>query len=289
MESKKNTPNHIEKEGNNAKLKEELENLLEKELEKSPDEINTKKIDSIVHLLDEMDGKDEDNSTDKDEFAKRYLQDYLKVPKKTKIYPFSSRRVRMASAILISITLFGIGNYASVKATNQGILTNIKEKVDTFYFKVVKKEEADVSAYENYSQAEEKAELVQKSYTSWAEAKEELKFDFKIPNYIPRGFTENEIYYQKIGESDIEISRSYYSGDDYILFYVSSFSDSGKFSTLLDEVESIIWQKMIGGFYVTCYQIQDNIQAFFQDELFIYSIETNLNEEELEKFIMEIR
>ena len=61
MESKKNTPNHIEKEGNNAKLKEELENLLEKELEKSPDEINTKKIDSIVHLLDEIDGKDEDN------------------------------------------------------------------------------------------------------------------------------------------------------------------------------------------------------------------------------------
>ena len=42
-------------------------------------------------------------------------------------------------------------------------------------------------------QAEEKAELVQKSYISWAEVKEELKFDFKVPHDIPRGFTENEI------------------------------------------------------------------------------------------------
>lgn len=289
MESNSNTPNQMKKEDDNGRLKAELEKMLEEELEKSPNNINTKKIDSITILLDQLDGIEEDDSFDKNEFAQKYLHEYIKAPQNDKIYSFSSRRMRVASAILVFIVIFALGNYVSVKATNQGILTNVKEKIDVFYFDVIKKDTAESIEYNSFSDIQERSGLLSERYDSWEEVREEIQFDFKIPNYIPKGFIENEIYYQKVGEIDFEISRSYYSGDEYILFYISSFSDTGRISTVVDEVESVLFEKTIGDFYVTSYQIQNDIQAFFQDNKFIYLVETNLNENELEKIIMEIR
>ena len=289
MESYSDTPNQMKKEDDNARLRIELEEMLEKELEKSPNVINTKKIDSITILLNQLDGIEEDDSFDKNEFAQKYLHEYIRTPQKAKVYSFLSRRMRVASAILVFIVIFALGNYVSVKATNQGILTNVKEKIDVFYFEVIKKDAAESIEYSNFSDIQERSGLLSEKYNSWEEVRQEIQFDFKIPQYIPKGFVENEIYYQKIGEVDFEISRSYYSGDRYILFYIGSFSNNGRFSTLVDEVESVLFEKPIGDFYVISYQIQNDIQAFFQDDKFIYLVETNLSESELEKFIREVR
>ena len=55
MESKNKTPKYNYEAGDDEKLKRELNSTLERELGKSPDEIDTKKVDSIMLLLEQMD------------------------------------------------------------------------------------------------------------------------------------------------------------------------------------------------------------------------------------------
>ena len=290
MEAKNITPNYNEKEeNNNGNLREELENLLEIELEKSPDDINTKKISSIIQLLDEMDGRRNDDSIDKDEFAKKYLHNYIRVPKKAKVYKFSQRKMHLASAILIFAVLFGLGNYVSVRATNQGILTNVKEQIGVFYYEIVKKDAVESSEYEKFSDVQENNELLDKKYNSWKEVKAVAEHNFRTPSYIPEEFIGESIHYQTMGNTEFIISRSYYKEDGYIRFFIKSFSDNGKWSAVVDDVETILYEKTIGDVFVTCYQIEENNQAIFQEDIFIYEIETNLNEAEIEKIILNMR
>ena len=288
MELKNNTPNYkIDKEEKNEKLKYELEELLEKELEKTSDDIDVEKIDSIVSLLSQLQGKNETEQMDKDTFAKKYLKGYISEPKSQNKYGvFIS--IKAASIILVFIMVFGFGNYFSVKATNRGILSNIKNKVDVFYFEVIKRNSMDISETENFSEEEKHGGLEQRYFSSWEELRDELELEFKIPHKIPEKSKEERIYYQQL-DDDFEISRSYYNGDKYIKFCVGLFNDDGVYSTFVDEIGNILFEKSIGNFYVVAYKIQDNIQAFFQDEQLIYSIETNLKEKELEQFILEMK
>lgn len=288
MELKNNTPNYkIDKEEKNEKLKYELEELLEKELEKTSDDIDVEKIDSIVSLLSQLQGKNETEQMDKDTFAKKYLKGYISEPKSQNKYGVFIG-IKAASIILVFIMVFGFGNYLSVKATNRGILSNIKNKVDVFYFEVIKRNSMDISETENFSEEEKHGGLEQRYFSSWEELRDELELEFKIPHKIPEKFKEERIYYQQL-DDDFEISRSYYNEDKYIKFCVGLFNDDGVYSTFVDEIGNILFEKSIGNFYVVAYKIQDNIQAFFQDEQLIYSIETNLKEKELEQFILEMK
>lgn len=288
MELKKDTSNYIiNEEDSNKNLKYNLEQLLEKELEKSPDEINTEKIDSIVALLSQLDGKREGEDIEKESFAKKYLQEYIGKPEKESRHGIFIS-VKAASIILAVIATLGFGNYFSVKATNQGIFSNIKRKADIFYFEVIKKDDTEILPYENFSENQEYEELGQLQFSSWEELKEQLQLEVKIPYYIPEEIKAEKINYLNIGQ-DFQLSRSYRGNEKYILLSISSFSDEGKVSVLADETENILFERTIGDFYVTAYKKQEDILAFFQDEQLMYSIETNIGEKELEQFILEIK
>ena len=289
MELKKDTSNYmIIEEDSNKNLKYNLEQLLEKELKKSPDEINAEKIDSIVSLLNQFDGKKEGVDIEKEIFAKKYLQGYIgKSKKESRQGIFIS--VKAACIILAVMMTLGFGNYLSVKATGNGIFSNIKRKADIFYFEVIKKDDAEMISYENFSENQEYEELGQRQFSSWEELKEQLQLEVKAPYYIPDGIKADNINYLNVGNHDFQLSRSYRGDDKYILLSISSFSDEGKFSIFADETENILFEKAIGGFYVSAYKKQDDILAFFQDEQFMYSIETNIGEKELEQFILEIK
>ena len=131
--------------------------------------------------------------------------------------------------------------------------------------------------------------MEQRYFSSWEEVKQQLKLEFKIPCYIPSGFEEEKICYQKLDENDFEISRSYFNDSDYIRLQINMFTDEGTFSTFVEDIDGILFEKLIGDSYVTAYKIQDNIHAFFQDTQFVYFIETNLEEQELIEFILEMR
>ena len=288
MELKKDTSNYmINEEDSNKNLKYNLEQLLEKELEKFPNEINTEKIDSIVALLNQFNGKNEEN-IEKEIFAKKYLQEYIGKPKKESRHGIFIS-VKAASIILAVIVTLGFGNYFSVKATNQGIFSNIKRKADIFYFEVIKKDDTEILPYENLSENQEYEELGKRQFSSWEELKEQLQLEVKIPYYIPEEVKAEKINYLNVGDHDFQLSRSYRGDDKYILLSISSFSDEGKVSILADETENMLFEKTIGDFYVIAYKKQEDILAFFQGEQLMYSVETNLEEKELEQIILEIK
>lgn len=289
MELKKDIINHmIDEEENNKNFKYNLEQLLEKELEKSPNEINAEKIDSIVALLSQFDGEKEGEDIEKETFAKKYLQEYIGKPKKESRYGiFISAKA--ASIILAVIMTLGFGNYFSVKAINRGILDNIRRKADIFYFEVIKKDDTEILSYENPSENQDYEELGQSQFSSWEELKEELQLEIKTPYYIPEKMDADKINYLNVGDHDFQLSRSYRRDDKYILLSISSFNNEGKVSILAAEAENILFERTIGDFYVIAYKKQEDILAFFQDEQLMYSMETNLDEKELEQIILEIK
>lgn len=67
----------VREEEEKIQLKQNLERLLEKELEKSPDEINVERIDAVISLLAEEKKRKEDVLT-KEVFSKKYLQDFMR-------------------------------------------------------------------------------------------------------------------------------------------------------------------------------------------------------------------
>ena len=128
MELKKDTSNYkINEEDSNKNLKYDLEQLLEKELKKSPNEINAEKIDSIVSLLNQFDGEKDGEDIEKEAFAKKYLQGYIDKPKKESRHGIFIS-IKAACIILAVMMTLGFGNYLSVKATGNGIFSNIKRK-----------------------------------------------------------------------------------------------------------------------------------------------------------------
>ena len=288
MELKKDTSNYmINEEDSNKKLKYDLEQLLERELEKSPEEINSEKIDSIVSLLSQFD-EEKNGYIEKEVFAKKYLGGYIGKSKKESRYGIFIS-IKAACIILAVMVTLGFGNYFSVKATGNGIFSNIKRKADIFYFEVIKKDDTEILSYENFSENQEYEELGQRQFTSWEELKEELQLEVKIPHYIPEEITPEKISYLNAGDHNFQLSRSYRGDEKYVLLSIISYGDEGKVSVLAGETEDILFEKTIGGFYVSAYKKQDDVLAFFQDEQLIYSIETNLGEKELEQFILEIK
>ena len=289
MELKKDTSNYkINEEDSNKNLKYDLEQLLEKELKKSPNEINAEKIDSIVSLLNQFDGEKDGEDIEKEAFAKKYLQGYIHKPKKESRHGIFIS-IKAACIILAVMMTLGFGNYLSVKATGNGIFSNIKRKADIFYFEVIKKDDDEMISYENFSENQEYEELGQRQFSSWEELKEQLQLEVKAPYYIPDGIKADNINYLNVGNHDFQLSRSYRGDDKYILLSISSYSDEGKISMLADEVGEILFEKTISDFYIVAYKNQEDILAFFQDEQLMYSIETNIGEKELEQFILEIK
>lgn len=288
MELKKETSNYmINEEDSNKKLKYDLEQLLERELEKSPEEINSEKIDSIVSLLSQFD-EEKNGDIEKEVFAKKYLGGYIGKSKKESRYGIFIS-IKAACIILAIMMTLGFSNYFSVKATGNGIFSNIKKKADIFYFEVIKKDDTEILSYENFSENQEYEELGQMQFSSWEEIKEQLQLEVKSPYHIPEGMEADKINYLNVGSHDFQLSRSYRGDEKYILLSIISYSDEGKVSVFAGETEDILFEKTIGGFYVSAYKKQDDVLAFFQEEQFMYSIETNLGEKELEQFILGIK
>ena len=221
MELKKDTSNYkINEEDSNKNLKYDLEQLLEKELKKSPNEINAEKIDSIVSLLNQFDGEKDGEDIEKEAFAKKYLQGYIHKPKKESRHGIFIS-IKAACIILAVMMTLGFGNYLSVKATGNGIFSNIKRKADIFYFEVIKKDDAEMISYENFSENQEYEELGQRQFSSWEDLKEQLQLEVKAPYYIPDGIKADNINYLNVGNHDFQLSRSYRGDDKYILLSIS--------------------------------------------------------------------
>ncbi len=82
MESMNSAPREMNHKGDDMKLKEELQTELERELEKSPDEMDTGKIDFILGLLNHLgECVPAETQMSKEQFAEKYLKGVIKKKK----------------------------------------------------------------------------------------------------------------------------------------------------------------------------------------------------------------
>ncbi len=82
MEPMNSAPSEMNRKGDDMKLKEELQTELERELVKSPDEMDTGKIDSILGLLNHLgECVPAETQMSKEQFAEKYLKGVIKKKK----------------------------------------------------------------------------------------------------------------------------------------------------------------------------------------------------------------
>lgn len=291
MELNKQAPKFTNKEGEDEKLSEELKHALNRELEKSPDEIDTQKIDSIIMLLNQLEPSSEKRTDiSKEEFAQKYLSECKVGPlKKGTDNRVHYRSRKVAVAFVAIFLMFSICNYISVKATSKNVFTNIKEKVYILYFDVMGSYTRDNENVEDIGDMQEVVGIEEETYESWDELGQTLNVSFKIPYYIPEGLEPQKIHVQKSGEKDIGISRQYLKENTNITILMRTVGENGKWLSATDQLESLTEKKELNGFEVSFYQVDDALQAVFQDKQFIYVIETNVGQEELERIIVEMQ
>lgn len=132
MESFNRTPNKNESRGDDIKLRAELNEALERELEKSPDKMDTNKIDSMISLLSRL---QEDSAVvqemPKDVYARKYLSGVIRYRDKR------TRSMRAAIFFIGIILSISICNWITVKATDKNLFHFVKEKAYLFYYETV--------------------------------------------------------------------------------------------------------------------------------------------------------
>ena len=286
MELKQESLKKIAEEEENIRLKQNLEKLLENELKKTPEEINVERIDAIISLLSEEEKEKEEVFT-KEAFSKKYLQAFVGNTEKEKKYGiFISGKV--ASILIMFLIIFGTGNHIVVKATGQGILANVKRKADIFYFDLIKNKE-EMEEYTNLQKEQQIEALAVKEFSSWETLKKEEQVNIRVPEYIPKNLESGNIQYLEITDNGFELSRSYENETAYIRLHISAYGEEGKTGILSQNIEHQLYEKRIGDYVVTAYQGEGYILAFFEEGQTLYTVETNLEEEELEYFIKEIK
>lgn len=138
MESNTKAPKYIDKAGGDRNLREELNRAIERELEKPPEEIDHGKINSMIQLLDQMDGRENEKFMGREEFARTYLGGYVNPSKRP-----SFGRAKAAVVLTAAALFLGVCNFISVKATNRDIFTNLREKVYIVYFDFLRNKDGE--------------------------------------------------------------------------------------------------------------------------------------------------
>ena len=281
MESLNRNPNKYKSKGDGINLRAELNGLLEEELKQSPEKIDTKKIDAIIELLSHLEG---DRMTvqeiPKEEFANKYLKGNFKYKKKR-------TRYSKAAIFFTGLILCGsICNLISVRAANKSLFHFVKEKAYLFYFETVGTSTKGSDSREMTTQIRDVPEII---YESWEEMMEDRPIQILIPSYIPDGLEAMSVHVQGITEKDIGISRQYTDGEHYVIFLIRAMSGYGKMLYSEDKNAKLLEEKIVNGFEVFLYELNDKLQAVFEEDQFMYCIESNMDEAELIKIIEEMR
>lgn len=281
MEPINGTPNENECKGDDTKLRAELNAALEAELLKSPDEMDTAKIDSMIELLNNLNGDSfTDQEMTKDQFAKRYLKRVIGYRKKETGY-------LKAAAIFVGLILcISVCNSISVRATNKSLFFLAKEKAYLFYYETFGSGNGETKSQDMIGQVQNVQECI---YESWEELAQEEAINILIPTYIPNGFEPMPIHVQKMTEDNIGISRQYIKEEFHIRFLARTVGEYGKVLHSEDQYAELSKEREINGKTVSLYRTEDEMQAMFQDGQYVYILEADISEEEIIKIIEEMR
>lgn len=139
MGAESRIPQNNKKGDGDDKLRDKLSYSLEIELQKPPDDIDTLKVDDIIALLNQLENPiNQQKVIGKEEFANKYLYKKLKISHKDNYEKNSNvLNKRIAAIIFLLVVFISACNFASVRATNKNIFTNIKERASAIFFDII--------------------------------------------------------------------------------------------------------------------------------------------------------
>ncbi len=267
----------------NEKLIQDLRDEMDAELEKNAEEMDTDKIRHIVQLLKDLEQWEpfpEDLEQEKffEEFDKKYGLDMSEAradangTKQVKRNVWKWKIATVAAGVVLAI---GIGNAATSLAVDKSLWQLVRENSHMAYFHVIGKG--------NEVDKEEALNTQYEQYDNWEILNKSVEKEVLSPKYIPEGLTLERLEKMTL-EGYIAVMANYRGENIYLNFSCKSYEEVGTYGN------STIGKELAGD-YITIggrdVQIRENkeINISFIDNDIFYSIDTDIEIEEVEKFI----
>lgn len=268
----------------NEKLIQELHEAMDAELEKGAEEMDTYKIRHIVQLLKDLEQWEpfpEDMEKEKffEEFDKKYGMDLSKArrdadgTKKIKHGVLKWKTAAVAAGLVLAI---GIGNAATGLAIDKSLWQLVRENSHMAYFHVTGKNDG-------IEKEEEPLETQYEQYDTWELLKESIKKSVLSPEYIPEGLTLERLEKMTL-EGYMAVVANYRGDNSYLNFSCKYYKEAGTYGNSTVGKESGGEHIIMGDREI---QIRENREinlSFTENDIF-YSIDTDMEIEEVEKFI----
>ena len=271
----------------NEKLIQELHEAMDAELEKGAEEMDTYKIRHIVQLLKDLEQWEpfpEDMEKEKffEELDKKYGMDFSKArrdadgTKKIKHCVLKWKTAAVAAGLVLAL---GIGNAATGLAIDKSLWQLVRENRHIAYFLVAGKDDE--------SNKEEFAEAQYEEYDDWEALKEVMQESILIPEYVPEGLELKSIEKMAV-ESYVSVMADYQGENAYLNFSCTCYKKVGAYGNNSVGKETVGEYVSIGGKDVQMRK-EEEINISFTDNGIFYLIDTDLEIEEVEKFIESLK
>lgn len=268
----------------NEKLIQELHEAMDAELEKGAEEMDTYKIRHIVQLLKDLEQWEpfpEDMEKEKffEEFDKKYGMDLSKArrasdgTKKVKHGVWKWKTASVAAGLVLAV---GIGNAATGLAIDKSLWQLVRENSHMAYFHVTGKNDG-------IEKEDEPLETQYEQYDTWELLKESIEKSVLSPEYIPEGLTLERLEKMTL-EGYMAVVANYRGDNSYLNFSCKYYKEAGTYGNSTVGKESGGEHIIMGDREI---QIRENREinlSFTENDIF-YSIDTDMEIEEVEKFI----
>lgn len=263
----------------NQGLIDELNKELEAELEKEPAQMDTEKIREINKIIARLEGQTKlPERLEKSKFFKEFDRKYGYSPEKEEKYiiTFSRRKLQFVkkavAACAVLCILFLAGNAISVSAVDKSLFEIFQETAHSLKYMVYESQESDTQIEEFTGEPV--------AFSSWKEAKEQVSCSLLDFEYMPENFTleQGEIY--DFG-SLCRISAYFTDGELYVNVS-AQYGDAAGTGTIGTDGDTE--KKKIGEREVY-FTDGENKSVIFEEQEVMYSIDSNLDSEELIKIV----
>lgn len=282
----------MERTDENFEQKSEMDNLnlrlsllkeLDNETDKGMQDIDVKKVENILDLLDSLNPSKQQVKDDSEQFAKMLREKYELPVLKKKKKPLKARIVRVAAAAAIFVTAFMTVNFVTAKAFDFSVIQWVKRTIGGFYFEY----KGDELEKETDIETEDKKYIEEYELEKLENVQDIKRVMGRVylVDILGGNFEIQEIYYNRMG--DILNVRYGDTMSHYISLNVIKGAGEGGGSILTADNNIIEENVPINNFTVTICQSYDKDQttAMFTYKEYLYEISTDMKPKNLKEII----
>lgn len=268
----------------NEKLIQELRREMESELEKGAEKMDTYKIRDIVQLLERLEQWEpfpEDMEKERffEEFDKKYgmdLSEARAAANGIKKVKQSAWKWKITTVVAVLVLAVGVCNAVTVSAVDKSLWQLVRENSHMAYFHVIGKNDG-------IDKEEESLNAQYEQYDNWDALKKSVEKSVLSPEYIPEGLMLEKL--EKMTLEGYMAVMAYYRGENsYLSFSFKYYKEVGTYGNSTVGNEPVGEYITIDGREIQIRESEEFNLSFTDNDIF-YSINTDMEIEEVEKFI----